>query len=382
LLKNNPEMIQDGLLLIVGVGFLSPLFLMVIYLRSCLESAGEFKYTAINRALLNTTLLISPIFAWSLGESIGKSVYIVMIIYVISLIVIMLKTINVLQITSVTIAFKAMKRLTKSGLLIAIVSVMAIILYYLDRYIISYFFGLEEVLFYVVAYDLISRLSIVYGSLTAPFFPAFAVWKSEEKNTIIQSTVASLVIILGLVIGITSGLIILFSDEILAVWLGFEFVQSSSLILQILTIGFFFTALLVTPMRVLLALGYEKLLSKFYMIEATGYLLLCIFLVEKYGGIGAAIAFTIKSLIEFIALSWIFVLKEGYINNKFWRHNFSRIDIILTISIIIWMATALYFSESSIEEKIILILAMCTVATVLIKNIIQKVKNLIILSNE
>ena len=95
---------------------------------------------------------------------------------------------------------------------------------------------------------------------------------------------------------------IIFSDKILLLWMGEEYAKNSSLILSILLVGFFFNSLAQIPFTAIQSLGKAKLTALLHCLEILPYLVLLYFFVHSYGLIGAAYAWSIRVIIDFLLL--------------------------------------------------------------------------------
>ena len=66
--------------------------------------------------------------------------------------------------------------------------------------------------------------------------------------------------------------------------------------------GFFFNSLAHIPFAEIQANGNAKLTALIHLLEVIPYLLLLFYLVEKYGVVGAAIAWSVRYTIDFFIL--------------------------------------------------------------------------------
>ena len=95
---------------------------------------------------------------------------------------------------------------------------------------------------------------------------------------------------------------LLLSKSILAIWINADYAKNSAQLLNILSIGVFFQALAVVPLRVLTATVFEKPVALIYLILSALYLLLSIYLSHIYSVIAIAILFSVKAVFEFVVL--------------------------------------------------------------------------------
>jgi len=97
---------------------------------------------------------------------------------------------------------------------------------------------------------------------------------------------------------------ILFSWDILQIWLGNDFATESTLTMQILTIGVLINSLANIPFALLQGSGRPDIPAKFHLIELTFYVVILWLFVANYGISGAACAWSIRIIVDAILLFW------------------------------------------------------------------------------
>jgi O-antigen/teichoic acid export membrane protein len=155
----------------------------------------------------------------------------------------------------------------------------------------------------------------------------------DDKKRILILFVKSLKIIL-ILSGILSLILFCYAKDILNLWLGVDFVKNSVYIFRIFSIiiSIYFLALI--PFTLLQSIGRPDLPAKFHLIEFTIYLIILYIFIKYFGIIGAAIAWGLRMLLDFILLYWktLKLLPELYAiidNNHIWHILF----LILLLSI-------------------------------------------------
>ena len=293
---------QNAYKMLSAVLYASPLFLLIILLRAILEAKLLFKITAVNRAFLNSVLFLSPAICYIAGLEMFYAMYIAITIHIVSFIFLLNRVFH--YYTHITKSFDSYvsKQLITSGGWLTLISLSSIILIYADKFIISSNIGLLELAYYVAAYDLISRTSIVYGSISAAFFPAFSFWFKNGHIAQLKESINTLYILIALMMGVIVVGTLLLSKSILAIWINADYAKNSAQLLNILSIGVFFQALAVVPLRVLTATVFEKPVALIYLILSALYLLLSIYLSHIYSVIAIAILFSVKAVFEFVVL--------------------------------------------------------------------------------
>lgn len=191
------------------------------------------------------------------------------------------------------------KRLIFFGGWITVSNIISPIMVYFDRFVISSILGAKVVGFYTAPSEAIGRLGLLPGALSRAVFPRLSnIISHEDFNT--QLKFSFKLMIAGCLPVVVLGII--FSDKILLLWMGEEYAKNSSLILSILLVGFFFNSLAQIPFTAIQSLGKAKLTALLHCLEILPYLVLLYFFVHYYGLIGAAYAWSIRVIIDFLLL--------------------------------------------------------------------------------
>jgi len=88
----------------------------------------------------------------------------------------------------------------------------------------------------------------------------------------------------------------------LTLWLGSEFADNSTLVMQLLTVGVLLNSFAFVPFGLIQSAGRPDLTAKLHLIELPFYLLLLWWMVGIYGIVGAAIAWVVRVAFDTLAL--------------------------------------------------------------------------------
>jgi len=173
---------------------------------------------------------------------------------------------------------------------------------YLDRILIGSFLSIGAVTYYAVPYDVISRFTILPASLTATLFPAFsnqgALQREDALHRLyLQPTKFLLVAIIPLV-----SVLVIFSGEILELWLGADFAQRSITVFRFTALAFFFNYLGQICYTAIQALGRPDLTAKLNLAEIPLFIGLCWNLIPVWGINGGAFARCIVTSVDALLL--------------------------------------------------------------------------------
>ena len=173
----------------------------------------------------------------------------------------------------------------------------------MDRYFIGVLLTMSAVTFYTAPFDMVLKINLVPASITAVLFPAFTLTnRSGGKSGSLFSN--SVLITIGIIFPIAFGLV-LFAQEILSVWLGPEFVEKSTLVLQVLIIGAFVNSIANIPFTYLQGLGKPNVTAKVHLLEFLIYTPLLWLLISGFGILGAAFARTFRVFVDWFVLTLI-----------------------------------------------------------------------------
>jgi O-antigen/teichoic acid export membrane protein len=181
---------------------------------------------------------------------------------------------------------------------------MTPILLYLDRILVASLISLEAMTFYVIPYEVITRLRIVPASLVNALFPSLSerskAPSSESMAWLYCESLKYMVLILlpcFLVLGFMG-------PDILVAWVGPEYASRGGQVLRIMAGGALLNSLSYVPYAALLALGRPDLPAKFHLAELPLYVGLSVLFIPRWGIAGAAWAVTIRLAADAVALFW------------------------------------------------------------------------------
>lgn len=172
---------------------------------------------------------------------------------------------------------------------------------YLDRFMIGALMSVVYVAYYATPYEIASNLGLIPGALAGVLFPAFAASFMQDGNRTallfsrgVKYTFLSLFPL--------SLLIVSFSHEIIEFWLGGEFAQNSTRVLQWLVIGRFINGLAQIPFALIQSAGRPDLTAKLHFIELPFYLLIVWWAIGAYGIEGAAVVWVARVAVDALFL--------------------------------------------------------------------------------
>lgn len=169
----------------------------------------------------------------------------------------------------------------------------------IDRLLIARLCSLDAVTHYVVPYEVITKLWIFSGSLLSAMYPLMSIHRGPELRALSDRCLrwllfaATPVAILATVLG----------RDLLTIWVGEQIAEYSAPVLQILAIGVWLNVLAQVPQTSLQASGHADIVGKMGLIELPVYTALAWWLTLRFGIVGAALAWSIRALVNALVLT-------------------------------------------------------------------------------
>lgn len=175
---------------------------------------------------------------------------------------------------------------------------------YVDRFIIGATVSAAAVAFYATPQELVTKLWIIPGALTAVLLPAFAAQVAKRDAAVwklLDGAVATLFVVL---LPITAALA-LFARELLGWWLGPVFAVQSAPILQVFAFGILINCLAHVPLTWLHAAGQFRAPALLHCAELLPFVAALWFFSAQWGLMGAALAWLLRMLADTLAMFWL-----------------------------------------------------------------------------
>lgn len=180
-------------------------------------------------------------------------------------------------------------------------NVIGPLMVYLDRFVIGALVSVAAVAYYATPYELVTKLWVIPGAIVGVLFPAFATSYVHDKPRaallFARGTKYVFLTLFPVVV-----VLVAFAYEGLDLWLGSEFAQHSTPVLQWMAVGVFINSMAHTPFALVQGAGRPDLTAKLHLIELPIYLFLLWWLLHLYGIVGAAMAWTLRVAIDTILL--------------------------------------------------------------------------------
>lgn len=159
---------------------------------------------------------------------------------------------------------------------------------YADRFIIAATVSASAVAFYATPHELVTKLWIIPGALTAVLFPAFAANAVHNTDSSWPLAAQGTRWVFAALLPITLALA-LFAQEALTLWIGRGFATESAPVLRLMAIGIFINCLAHVPLTFLQGAGHARAPALLQAAQVLPFVALMWWVTVQHGVIGAAL---------------------------------------------------------------------------------------------
>src|SRR5579864_2801400 len=178
---------------------------------------------------------------------------------------------------------------------------------YLERFMIASLLSVSTLTFYSAPYELVSKLLIFPMAIVPSLFPYFSYHGSKKTSEVSEVTSRTLKYLL-LLLTPPAAIFVFFARDIMSLWLGPEFAVHSTVVLQLITLGFFLNAFAFVPFTSVQALGRPDLKAILDLLAIPAYSVVAWWLIKHHGIGGAALAKVLLSICD-CAVLYVFAFK-------------------------------------------------------------------------
>lgn len=232
------------------------------------------------------------------------------------------------DLAELTVNTKHFRPLIKFGLGCVASGIAAILLMNLEKLAISRLASVKDLAYYSVAATFAGMTTMFSLAMVQSLIPAFSQLLSAEKKAEFDRLFfrSMRLNVLWLLPVLT--LMFIIARPFFTLWAGPEFGKNSTPPFYILLVGLFFNVLAFVPQTTLAASGRTDLLAKLYWLELIIYGGLVAFLVYRYGIVGAALAWSIRVILDAVAIAALSIRVVGVP-----LHQFRSILVALTAAL-------------------------------------------------
>ncbi len=321
-LKISPQHIDEARKSLYTVAFALPVVMVAGSFSGVLEAEQRFDLVnAVNVPLGILTFLL-PVLGLFLGFGLPGIVFLIFVARIGALSALVRINFRLMPaLKHFSFSRDLLPRLFAYGGWIAVGNnIMNPVLLGLDRLLIGSLMSMRYVAYYSAPYEVVARLGVVPGSLATTLFPAFSTLEGIKDRRRMGVLFARSVKYVLLVLGPIVVAIGVFAREILQIWLGSEFARESSVVLGILVVSALVNSLGRISDVLLTGCGRPDIPTKCRLVELPIYVVMAWFMVGHWGIAGAAIAWTIRimldTILQFVAAARIYQWPAGLFSDN------------------------------------------------------------------
>lgn len=189
-----------------------------------------------------------------------------------------------------------LRLLVRFGGWVALTNALVPLVIYLEKLVVSAMHGPKALAYYAAPQELVTRLLLVPAAVSAALFPAFSGLSGRGDDTTLLNAMRRGTRIIALLVAPASALLVLTAEPVIGIFFGAEYIDKSTIIMQVLACAVFLNALLFVPSALVEARGKPDVVAKYHMAELPVYAALLWLLVRNFGATGAALAWGCRML--------------------------------------------------------------------------------------
>jgi O-antigen/teichoic acid export membrane protein len=191
--------------------------------------------------------------------------------------------------------------LLRSGGWLSLSSLVLPLVAYADRFALSMVVGAGAVAYYATPQEVVLKLWILPGALTAALFPRLAAQIASRDASVVELCHRALLAVIAAMLPIALALA-LFADELLNLWLGAEFAASAAWPAKLFAMGMFANALAQLPFTALQSGGRAVTTAVLHAVELPLYVAALVWAGSSHGIVGIASVWALRNLLDAVVL--------------------------------------------------------------------------------
>ena len=288
-----------------------PTLTVTSVLLGALEAQGRFGLIAIFRIPAGLALFLVPAIMVQSGMGFGSVMAGIFWVRVVLAAALFVATARYYPPAKGSVLFSSslLRSLLGYGGWLSLSALIGPLLVYLDRFLLSYKWGLDVTAIYTPAFESVVRLLVIASAVSGIMFPRFAADANKqgrsssrlyaEANLIVGSILAPFVII-----------ILVFGDQIFQLWIGGtnlppNHVIEAALVAKVLVCAVLVNGCAHIPQAYIQAQGLARWTAILHVVELCAFVIYGPALIFAYGIYGAAFAWLIRSSISAVALYYL-----------------------------------------------------------------------------
>lgn len=267
--------------------------------RGVLEAYQRFDLIAAIRVPMGIFTFAAPVAALPFSRSLATAVAILVAGRIVAWAAYLLFVFRVVPEVrrEVRFARRELRPLLTFGGWMTVSNLISPLMVYLDRFLIGILLSAAAVTYYATPYEVVTRFLLVPNALLGVLFPAFAISLVRDSARVARMFGKGVSYTLLLLVPVTVGVVAL-APEGLDLWLGRDFVVSSTFVLRWLVVGVLANAVGRLVFSLIQAAGRPDLTAKLHVVELCLYLPGVWWMIGRWGINGAAMAWTARMVVD------------------------------------------------------------------------------------
>jgi len=204
--------------------------------------------------------------------------------------------------------------LIRFGGWMTVTNIVSPLMVYLDRFFIGALISVAAVAYYATPHEVVTKLLLISGSVMGVLFPAFST-SFVQDNSRTKLLFGRGVKLIFLILFPITLFIVTMAHDGLGFWLGDEFAQNSTKVLQWITVGVFIHSLGQVPYALIQGVGRPDLTAKLHLIELPFYFLCLWWIIGSNGIVGAAVAWVLRIAVDTL---FMFIMAQRLLQIREW----------------------------------------------------------------
>ena len=282
---------------IVALGV--PVVVLTSGLRGVLEAYHRFDLVNVVRLFNGVFTFLGPLIVVQRGSNLVGAIAALLVVRLIAWLAYLIFCLHKVPRLrdGILLHYGKMPELLRFGGWMTVTNVVGPLMDYMDRFLIAALTSLTAVAYYATPFEVVTKLLLIAGAVVGVLYPVFAAAQAQQTDTCARLYKAGLKYSFLLVFPVVL-VIVAFSPEGLQIWLGAEFSNNSTRVLQWLAFGVLVNSLAQVPYALIQGAGHPDQTAKLHIVELPLYLVGVWWAVGEYGIIGAAAAWTLRVVID------------------------------------------------------------------------------------
>jgi len=337
-----PEALQSETLRAFYLLALSiPVVFSTFCLRGVLEAQQRFGLVTAVRIPTVSLTLLGPLLVLPFSRSLVPVMAVLVMVRLLAWLASLLCCFRVMPTLYKEMALQrtAIGPLFRLGGWMTVSNVLWPLMMYVDRLFVGSLISITAVAYYSTPQEMVTKLWFIPTAVIGVLFPAFVTSLVQDPGRTAllfgRGVKYTFLALFPLVL-----LVVTLANEGLDLWLGAEFAQNSTLVLQLLAVGMLFFGPTQIPLGLIQGAGRPDLAAKVHLVELPLYLLALWWLLGIFGIEGAAIAWVVRLVADALVL---FAMVPRFLPNTALnrRTTLRRTAIIMGVSLLTLVLAAL-----------------------------------------